>query len=533
MLRRLREEPLTRLASIDCTCRDILRNELCEHLAQSDGAEDADFPTTVREIHDLCDKGSQFLRKTFPRERPAPEDGAAMDAVNKDVHDFKNLVAGISYRCQFLHGLDDSRFLPFAEDIEEIQRQFAACMAVLDEARGITPRLRSAPAAPAAAIPENQGVQPLAAKPEFSPATAFLPGRILVVDDESDGREFLVRELERQGHTAVPVDNGRQALEILEHGQYTRGDSQVDLVLLDVWMPEKNGFQVLEEMKKDYGLRAIPVVMLSANDDIDCVAQCISAGADDYLTKPFEPRLLQARVNSCLIKRKLSKQERMLREQVLLAKQRSDNLLYQIFPYTVAEELITSGAVKPRGCDRVAVMFCDIVGFTSYCDQRPPDEVVARLDELFTGYEQAVRKYRVEKIKTVGDCMMITAGVLQRFTNPVLACLRCGMEMIEAARNCSAHWDVRVGIHSGPVVAGMAGNQHYAFDVWGDTVNTASRIEGTADPGTISVSEPAWADVYQCCKGKSLGSKLLKGKQSMEVFRFEAFREPQEGACAE
>jgi len=126
---------------------------------------------------------------------------------------------------------------------------------------------------------------------------------------------------------------------------------------------------------------------------------------------------------------------------------------------------------------------------------------------------------------TIGDCMMITAGLMQRYDNPVLACLRCGVEMIEAARSCRAAWKVRIGIHTGPVVAGMAGNQHYAFDVWGDTVNTASRVEGTAEPDTISVSEPAWAQVYQHCKGRSQGLRPLKGKASMEVFRFEGFRD--------
>jgi class 3 adenylate cyclase len=228
------------------------------------------------------------------------------------------------------------------------------------------------------------------------------------------------------------------------------------------------------------------------------------------------------------VKRHLRKQERILSDQIHAAKLRGDNLLYDIFPYTVAEELITSGAVKPRGCDNVAVLFCDVVGFTPFCNDHPPDEVVARLHELFTAYEDAVRQCRVEKIKTIGDCMMITAGLMQRFDNPVMNCLRCAEMMIAAARRCSAGWEVRVGIHVGPVVAGMAGNKQYAFDVWGDTVNTASRIERTAAPGSISVSEPAWARVYHACRGTSLGIQPLKGKDSMEVFRFEGFREEEE-----
>jgi class 3 adenylate cyclase len=172
----------------------------------------------------------------------------------------------------------------------------------------------------------------------------------------------------------------------------------------------------------------------------------------------------------------------------------------------------------------VAVLFCDIVGFTSYCKDRSPEEIVSNLHELFSAYEDAVRECRVEKIKTIGDCMMVTAGLMRRFENPVMSCLRCAELMIEAASQCSANWQVRAGIHIGPVVAGMAGNKQYAFDVWGDTVNTASRVQATAEPNTISVSEPAWAGVYHACRGQSLGIRSLKGQRPLEIFRFQGFR---------
>jgi adenylate cyclase len=528
-------EPLARLQCIDEICRNVLEDELCRHLAESDSEADGDFLSTIREMRELCDKGSQFLRAAFGKDSEAQAGAISMEQVHKDVHGFKNLIAGITYRCQFLCEQNDERFLPFAEDIGEVRRQFSACMAAVDEARGLEerPSAQLASEGPARVADEISADSPsLARRPGVKspeaptgPAPDLETGHILVVDDEEECREYLARELEKRGHAVTAVEDSRQALELLERHCYLPDAGEIDLVLLDLRLRERSGCEVLDEIKKDYGMRFVPVVMVSASSDIESMVQCIGAGADDYLTKPFEPKLLLARVASCLAKRKLHKREQVLTEQIRAAKQRADNLLYDIFPYTVAEELITSGAVKPRGCDHVAVMFCDVVGFTSYCCQRSPAEVVAHLDELFSAYEEAVRQYSVEKIKTIGDCMMITAGLMRRFDNPVLACLRCGAMMIEAARRCSAHWEVRIGIHVGPVVAGMAGNKHYAFDVWGDTVNTTSRVERTADPGTISVSEPAWAQVYQYCRGRSLGVQPLKGKNSMEVFRFDGLRE--------
>jgi class 3 adenylate cyclase/CheY-like chemotaxis protein len=521
ILCKLRTEPAARLRCIDQICQEILGDELCLHLAESDGREDNDFLALLRETREVCEKGLDFLRRTFSRNRrlDAPD---GMAQIGKDVHDFKNAVAGITYRRQFLSDQGDERFLPFAEELAEIGRQFDRCMSALDEARGM-PSRQPAAAVPAAEAPPRPA--PAASAADACMLNRFDAGHILVVDDDEETRNYLARELGRCGHEVTAVGEIDAALKILEEHCYQDHKRDIDLVLLDLWLNGRNGCEVLEELNKDYGLRSIPVVMVSASSDIDSVIQCISSGADDYLTKPFDPRLLQARVGSCLAKRKSDKRERVLMEEIQVAKRRADNLLYSIFPYTVAEELITSGAVKPRGCDRVAVMFCDVVGFTSYSAGRKPAEVVARLDELYTAYEAPIAGHKVEMIKTIGDCIMLTSGLLQRVEDPVMECLRCGSEMIQAARSCSSQWQVRIGLHVGPVVAGMAGTRHFAFDIWGDTVNTASRVEQTAAPSTISVSEPAWAQVFAQCKGRSLGIKKLKGKEAMEVFCFEGFRE--------
>jgi class 3 adenylate cyclase len=292
-----------------------------------------------------------------------------------------------------------------------------------------------------------------------------------------------------------------------------------DLVLLDIMMPEMNGYQVLERLKSDAALRHIPVIMISALEEIDSVVRCIEMGAEDYLPKPFNPVLLRARIGACLEKKRLRDREVLYLQQIEQEKQRADDLLHVILPREIVEELKASDAVRPRFYDEVAVLFCDIVGFTPFCEQRQPEEVLAHLQQLVELYEELVLRHGMQKIKTVGDAFMATAGLLRPVENPVLNSIQCGLEMIAVARRLPAQWEVRVGIHFGPVMAGVVGHRQYLFDLWGDTVNTAARVESHGVSGAVNVSSAAWARIAPHCEGESLGLTLVKGKGSMELFR--------------
>ena len=341
-------------------------------------------------------------------------------------------------------------------------------------------------------------------------------GRLLVVDDNEMNRDMLSRRLERQGHAVIMAENGRQALEKIRSEPF-------DLVLLDIMMPELNGYEVLEQMKNDDGLRHIPVIMISAVDELDSVVRCIELGAEDYLSKPFSPVLLKARISACLEKKQLRDQEQAARLQIETEKKRADDLLHVILPDVVVEELKATNAVKPRRHERVAVMFCDIVEFTKYCDGREPEDVVAHLQELVEIFEELAFRYGLEKIKTIGDAFMTTSGLLKPVENPVLDCVKCGLEMVARAPTLPAHWEVRVGIHVGPVIAGVVGHRQYLFDVWGDTVNTAQRIEAFGLPNAVSVSGAAWKEIDSVCRGESRGLVEVKGKGELEIFRVDGF----------
>jgi len=337
-------------------------------------------------------------------------------------------------------------------------------------------------------------------------------GNLLVVDDNEMNRDLLTRRLVKEGHTVTIAKNGREAVDLVQ-------SSPFDLILLDIMMPEMNGYEVLERLKDDENLRHIPVIMISALDEIDSVVRCIEMGADDYLPKPFNPVLLRARIGASLEKKRLRDREVAYRQQIEAEKRRADDLLHVIFPRNVVQELKDTNEVKPRRYDNVAVLFCDIIGFTAYCDRQQPEVVVPHLQEMVEIFEEVAERHGLQKIKTIGDAFMAASGILTQVENPALDCIRCGLDMVESTGRFSSGWLVRVGIHTGPVIAGVIGRKQYLFDIWGDTVNTASRIERYGQPNLVCISDATRQKAGDACTYESIGFVLAKGKGEIEIFR--------------
>src|SRR5207247_835825 len=219
---------------------------------------------------------------------------------------------------------------------------------------------------------------------------------------------------------------------------------------------------------------------------------------------------------------KLLRTEAFDLRQIEEEKQRLDELLHVILPRDVAAELKATDAVKPRRFERVGILFCDIVEFTSYSARRGPEEILSHLQALVETFEQLCLKHDLEKIRTIGDSFMATAGLMTRLDNPALNCVRCGLEMVVAARELPARWQVRVGVHVGPVIAGVVGHRKYQYDVWGDAVNTASRVEQAAGAGSVCVNKDTWDLIAERSYGRSLGQFRLKGKGEQELFVVDA-----------
>jgi class 3 adenylate cyclase len=337
--------------------------------------------------------------------------------------------------------------------------------------------------------------------------------RILVVDDNEDNRYTLTRRLRREGYTDVAeATNGREALERLMAEPF-------DLVLLDLMMPEMSGDQVLERLRDDPERRDIPVIMISASTEIDGVVRCIERGAADYLPKPFNPVILRARIGACLEKKRLHDQAEAHRAEIERQRRRADELLHAILPGHAVTELTTTETVTPRRYENVVVLFADVVGFTRFCDAHEPELVVRNLDLLARAFEELTAAHGLEKIKTMGDAILATGGLLLENDDPVMAAVDCARATLAAGRELPTPWGLRVGIHLGPVVAGIVGRQKLTFDLWGDTVNVAARLGSLGREPGIHLSVDAWRRVAGRLAVTPLGSVPLKGKGEMEVYR--------------
>jgi adenylate cyclase len=204
---------------------------------------------------------------------------------------------------------------------------------------------------------------------------------------------------------------------------------------------------------------------------------------------------------------------------------RLSEVLHAILPGPAVAELEATGSVTPRRYPEVAVLFCDIVGFTAYCDAHAPETVIEHLQHLVEAFETFTARHDLEKIKTVGDAFLATGNLLQPHADAVMAALSCAFDMIRAAREGPAGWELRCGLHVGPVVAGVVGRSKFSFDLWGDTVNVAARLVTVGDPGCVHLSEAAWSLVEGRCEVEPLGPVPVRGKGSLSVFRCKRPRE--------
>ena len=334
---------------------------------------------------------------------------------------------------------------------------------------------------------------------------------VLVVDDNEDNRYTLARRLKRQGYgEPAMAEHGRAALELLDAGAF-------DLVLLDIMMPEMDGYDVLEAMKASSKLRDIPVLVISAVDEIDSIVRCIELGAEDYLPKPFNPTLLRVRVGACLEKKRLRDEQAALSQRLQSEKTRSDALLRAVLPAGAVRELEATGTVRPRRFEDVAVLFCNVIGFSEYCDRHPPELALGELQSRFERLEKIAIEHGLEKIRTVGSAFLATAGLLHPVADPVLETARCGLAMAAATDETVPRWEVRIGMHAGPVLAGVMGGGRFPYDLWGAAAEYAAQLAEHAAPGGVAVTAATWARIESRCRGRSRGPVELKGKGEVEL----------------
>jgi len=331
---------------------------------------------------------------------------------------------------------------------------------------------------------------------------------VLVVDDTPTNVSVISGVLKDRYRTKVAT-NGEKALAI------AMAADKPDLILLDVMMPGMDGFEVCRRLKADSTTHEIPIIFLTAKTDSVDEEKGFEVGAVDYIHKPFSAPLVLARV-----KTQLALQDAVSEAQD--ARAQADQLLHALLPKKAADEIRSYGTVIPRRYENVAVLFCDVTNFTAYCDQHEPEDVISRLDALFVIFERVTAKHGLEKIKTIGDGFMAAAGLLQEVDDPVGSAVRCGLEMASTLIDAHLGWEVRVGVHAGPVVAGVVGQERYQFDIWGDTVNLASRMVGMGAPGSVAATQEIWEQLKSTFHGDALGEIEVKGKGPISIYGIRA-----------
>jgi len=335
------------------------------------------------------------------------------------------------------------------------------------------------------------------------------PGRLLIIDDNKVMRLLLARGLEQQGHSVAMAENGRRGLEMLRAERF-------DLVLLDIQMPEMNGFQVLEHITGDRNLREIPVIMISSLDEVDGVARCIQIGAEDYLFKPPNPVLLRARIISSLEKKRLRDQQR--------------ELFRKFAASEVADDLLAKGFSLGGQTVQATVLFSDIRSFTTITESQPPSVTIELLNDYYSLMFEAINGRGGVVNQIVGDGLMALFGAPAPLENQAECAVLSALEMIEMinlfnlqqATMDRVQIRIGVGIATGQVIAGYTGTmQRATYTCVGDTVNLAARLEAyTKTVGqSILIDENTRQALSEALRVEDCGPVELKGKnQTVHVY---------------
>ncbi|HVM78919.1 MAG TPA: response regulator [Stellaceae bacterium] len=352
-------------------------------------------------------------------------------------------------------------------------------------------------------------------------------GTILVVDDNEGNRELLSRRLGRQGHAVELAADGRSALKLMRR-------RPVDLVLLDVMMPEMDGYEVLKRLKSDDALRHIPVLMISARDEIEGVIRCIELGAEDYLPKPFNAVLLKARINACLEKKRLRDREahhlrtvadwnRTLEQRVQEQVTQLERLsrLKRFFSPQIAELILKGGVDDPLKTRRrdITAVFLDLRGFTAFAETSEPEDVMAALREYHGEMGKLIVAHEGTLEHFAGDGMMIFFNDALQIENSAERAVRMALEMSERVRALSAEWRKRgfelalgIGIAQGYATIGAIGFEgRWEYGAIGTVTNLAARLCAEAKSGQTLATSRVVAGVQDSAEVEEIGDLALKG----------------------
>ncbi|MFT6877009.1 MAG: adenylate cyclase [Granulosicoccus sp.] len=334
-------------------------------------------------------------------------------------------------------------------------------------------------------------------------------GHLLIVDDNRVNRLLLSRSVELLGYTVTLAENGRAAMELLRTGTF-------DLMLLDIEMPEMDGFEVLEAIQQEPALQDIPVIVTSSVEGVDNIVRCIDLGADDYLSKPVNPVLLRARLSASLEKKRLRDEQK--------------TLLRRFATSEVAQDLQEIGFKLGGRRVHASILFCDIRGFTAISESQSPEDTIELLNIYYTLMFEAIDHHNGVVTLMIGDGLMVLFGAPQPLDKPAASAVAAALDMQaiitqfndEQARAQKTEIQLGIGIATGEVVAGYAGTEQRAtYTCIGDKVNLASRLESHTKKAAcrILIDEATQSAVAQSQSCRPIGDVKFDGfSNSVAVF---------------
>jgi adenylate cyclase len=323
-------------------------------------------------------------------------------------------------------------------------------------------------------------------------ASEILKAKVLVVDDQPANVLLLERMLGNAGYESVTSTLDPRAVHDLHE------KNRYDLIVLDLQMPGMDGFQVMEGLKDIEKDGYLPVLVITAQPDHKLRA--LRAGAKDFISKPFDVAEVLTRVHNMLevrllhvdIRRK-NEELKKLFDQVVAERKVSERLALHVPPDSIAARLQARPDVTADSVADVTVLIADIVGFTELTPPASPERLALLLEEIFTDFDGLAKVRGLKKVKTLGNSYMAAAGVPVPWGDHAARAAHLSLDMVDALdrfnERSGSTLQVRIGIATGSVVAGVIGRRMYLYDVWGDAVNTASRMESHGVAGRVQVSE--------------------------------------------
>lgn len=350
-------------------------------------------------------------------------------------------------------------------------------------------------------------------------------GRLLVVDDNEMNRDLLSRQLARQGYIVLTAADGAKALDVL-------GEQDVDLVLLDVIMPVMDGVETLRRIKADERLRDIPVLMLSSLDEVDSAIRCIELGAEDYLAKPVEAALLDARIGANLEIRRMRQRERAYRERMEADEAFIEQLLLGSFPAGVAERVRSGDAAVADLYPEATVLRCRLKGWPRPASSGAFAERIGRLRHICLGLEELAANHGVDTCLWRPDGFVAVAGVPEARDDHVEAAVALARDVLAYQHSTPEGEEplrLALGLHTGPLLAAVLGGERLRYDVWGEALDGAEGIAAAAQAGTLVVSPPVQARLADASAFEARGVADIPGAGQMRTF---VLRGPAAGGLA-